>query len=1119
MDTPATTERKTMKTYTEFSIREPLGVDWSDQLLCQHVIFKKPVDLSALALCDGQGRETPFQATRVEPGRNGKPGSADLWFWCDLPADSEARFRLTPSQTAPWKKPIVTPRPVDRPFSLTTGCFRIKLPGSRRFRKPVAADRLPGPILGFSRSGHGWIGGSRIESRLLCRSVTTTVVETGPLWTDVRVGYEFEHGSTYAMTLRLYKGRDYVVIDERMAMRLDSRVIVRLYDGFEPDRFYSHVTCPVVAQKGHGRVEKIQYGADVRLREIQVPAIGTYYVPHLAGYGGLFNSRHKDRGLVGIVGLDGELWESAMHNRMRLAVRDGRGGRDVVLEMPAKAGRRIWALVMTDVDAAVKTAANEQSGLLMLQIRQSETRLRDVLNMRLGTPRAPTPPLLFDDALVERARRRLIALPSFKQRLESVEAGSVADPAFAYLMTGRRDYAEKVKGEIAAGLRGRFLHILLRGGGVADCSLATIFLSRTIRAWTGMLDLIRREPGLLDDARGRDIERLMLFWAHKMMAEGMWPHGRTALHQDHPESQKPLYSFPGDRPPDQPYWINCLPNFQSDWLIALAWIGLSFPGHPQSRAWIDRCLKDLDNQFEYFVFDTGAWIESMNYAMYTLNYYAHFFAALKSQGYRDYFADERLLRWLNWHTRMLTPPDPRIGGLQTQAAIGNAVLPDGQAAVFNWYAQRIPDRELAGRLVDVWRREGRPDLGHPGGTAIFESLLDPDQEARPLPKHGSTIEPGFGAILRHGEGTAEETFLTFKSGAVFSHYEGDELAFHWHARGVPLCSDYGVYQAPSAGWDAHNLVEVPAIDGIRRGFLTEHYLDESADYLVGDLPALIRFFEDHPEGFRDPNAGRFSQKYNYLDHEAPLGPKVWIRRALLFVKPHYLVLLDDVDGVTPSRFNIHCVADKVNVKRDRVEFAGRFGMNLTVFVADPARFTALTGRHDPKRANVDHSQWFARIRGDHRDHHYRTVLYPHRGTEDVRFKKLGDGVGVQVNGPCGVDHVWLARHRVECRGKDYAFVGQVAFTRETEKCLEAHLIRGDHLSMNGLRIDGSGPIFVRRMESGDIRVRCDGPARRVTLRDLIPRTVQSVSPGVSTIGEGDEVRLDLPPGKNDMVLR
>ena len=66
------------------------------------------------------------------------------------------------------------------------------------------------------------------------------------------------------------------------------------------------------------------------------------------------------------------------------------------------------------------------------------------------------------------------------------------DPAFGYLMTGRREFAEKARDNMAAGLR-RFLNILLAGGGIADCSLSCISLSRPLRAWAGTLDLIRRE--------------------------------------------------------------------------------------------------------------------------------------------------------------------------------------------------------------------------------------------------------------------------------------------------------------------------------------------------------------------------------------------------------------------------------------------------------------------------------------------------------------------------------------------------------------------------------------------------------------------------------------------------
>lgn len=1111
----------------EFSVLEPLGVAWQDQLLCRRVTFSRAVNLARLSLyadsSEGtHGAEVPFQATDVVPGRGGTR-AATLWFWCDLEAGERRNYQLRSSRRAP-SSPVVTaalvyptPGQVEKAeLVLKSRHLRLRLPGSRDYRKPVPAARVPGPLTGFSRPGQPWFGGSHWESRLNCTAIATEILAGGPLWTEARVHYAFEHGASYAMMVRLYQDRDYAVVDEQIATRIDGRLVLELSRGWAPDRFYVRNTCSALENDGHSTVAPLPPPGD-RLREIQVPAIGTYYVPHLTGYAGLFEAGQQDRGLLGIVGLDGAQWESAIHNRLRMARRtDG----EVVLEMPAKAGRRRWGLMMTNVAPAIVTGAHQQSPLLALQIRQSQTRLQDVLAMQLTAP-ATAAPLFFTEALVHRARTRLAAVPEFADHLAAVQSGAVAEPAFGYLMTGQRSYAEAARAEILQGLLGMRDRTLQ--GGTTDANASTIILSRNLRQWALILDLLRLEPDLMENTQGREIERLFLFFAHKMMAGDSWPFRRVALHQDHPEAQKPLYGFPGEVPPDVPYWSNCLPNFQSDWLTALATIGLLYPTHPQAPDWVAAGVQDLDAQLDAFVFPTGAWVESMNYALFTLNYFTQFFLMLQHAGGRNFFADERLLRWLHWHTRMLTPPDPRIGGLHTQAYVGNAILPDGQAAVFNWLARLIPDRELAGRLIEIWRREGAPAFAHPG-PRLVESLLDPDQPAGILPLFGSTLEPGFGALLRHDEGTRFETFLTFKVGVIFSHYEGDELSFHWHARGVPLCSDYGVYQGPSGEWSAHNVVEVPALDSIRRGFLTDHQLDASADYLVGEHPGLIRYYEDFPESFRDPDTPRFAQKYNYLDHEAPLGPKVWRRRALLFVKPHYLVLLDDVDGVTPSRFNLHCVADKVRLRADRLEYAGRFGMDLSVFVAEPASFTIETGRHAPQRGTTDHSQCFARLQPatpnlGQASQQYRTVLYPHTPTESVSFRRLEDGVGVEVDGPAGRDRVWLARETLVCDGPDYSFTGSVAFTR-LAPTRELHLLRGRHLRVEDLAIEGEGPIHVECHPDGRLTVRTDGPARRITVTRAGARLkVLETTPGVTVTAQGAGLVADIAPGEQSLRVK
>lgn len=1079
---------------TTFTLTEPLGVEWRAQLLCQRVTLDGPLHLKTAHLL-ADGVEVPFQATEVEAN------AATLWFWCDLPAHAARRYELVQGAAAP-PAPYRPGKVREETLTLANPLLRLNLTGSHRYRAPREAAEVPGPIQGYARPGQAWLGGSRWETRLRCTGIVTEITESGLLWTEARITYTFEHGASYAMTVRLYTDRDYAVIDERMALRFAGRLLLDLSTGWKPDHFYVRSNGSTLSADGHSHSEPIPTAPNERLREIQMPAIGTYYVSNITGYLGLFMKKRPECCVLAVVGLDGDQWESAIHNRMRIATR-AKG--EVVMEMPVKAGRRRWALALTESEAALVTAANAQSSLLALRIRQSDIPLREVLAMQLSAPNGART-LLFTDAIVQRARTRLLQLPAFRASLDAVLGDASSDPAYAYLMTGERHYAEQTRGQIRAGLRDMLGRLLL--GGVTDGSATTIALSRSLRAWIGMLDLIRHEPDILDNDEGREIERLFLFFAHLLMSERIWPHRRTALHHDHPESQKPLYSYPGDVLPDKPYWINCLPNFQSDWLIALASIGLAYPAHPQSGAWVEECLRDQDAQLDAFVFPTGGWVESMNYALYTLNYYAQFFLMLKEAGLRDYFADARMLRWLDWHTRMLTPPDPRIGGLQTQAYVGNAILPDGQSATFNWYAQHIPDRELAGRLVEIWRRAGSPPFAHPG-PRFFEALLDPDQPTSPLPQTGSTLEPGFGAILRAEEGTPEETFLTFKVGAIFSHYEGDELSFHWHARGVPLCSEYGVYQPASAGWDAHNLVEVPALDYIRRGYLADAQLDESADYLVGDLPGLVRYYEDFPEDFADRASLQLGKKYNYLDHEAPLGPKIWLRRAMLFIKPHYLVLLDDVDGVTPARFNLHCVADRVAEIPGGLNFTGRFGMDLTAFVLQPASYTITTGQHAPVKGEVDHSQLFARIipKGAN---HFRTVLYPHRAEETVRCRALEDGVGTLVTGPCGLDRVWLTRETVQLAGEGYAFTGSVGWVRAGAGL---HLLHGRLLAAEGLTIAGDGPAHLEYHADGSLHLRTDGPARRLTITDAAtPRRVSEHTPGITVHRDGAQVVLDVAPG-------
>lgn len=72
---------------------------------------------------------------------------------------------------------------------------------------------------------------------------------------------------------------------------------------------------------------------------------------------------------------------------------------------------------------------------------------------------------------------------------------------------------------------------------------------------------------------------------------------------------------------------------------------------------------------------------------------------------------------------------------------------------------------------------------HPGGDT-HPGKPDPLAEARkfgytPDPQRWRTEElPGFGVIFRNATGSADETYLAFKSGPNRGHYHGDSLSFH-----------------------------------------------------------------------------------------------------------------------------------------------------------------------------------------------------------------------------------------------------------------------------------------------------------------------------------------------------
>jgi hypothetical protein len=208
---------------------------------------------------------------------------------------------------------------------------------------------------------------------------------------------------------------------------------------------------------------------------------------------------------------------------------------------------------------------------------------------------------------------------------------------------------------------------------------------------------------------------------------------------------------------------------------------------------------------------------------------------------------------------------------------------------------------------------------------------------------------GFGAIMRDGFGTANESFLSFKAGPSRGHYHNDENAYHFYSGGTPISLDYNCSYTPRGDHAAlHNSMtfgvastlthngrgtKVPAQEEIGSTAQVRHFAtSEVADLVIAERSAdSLSLRPIYP---RDNEFGR--------DYPTREVPKITHRRKLVFVKnsdqsplSDYLVVWDESDSMQRQQLNIHLLAREVELSKDGRTFTatGQFDKDMIVFLA------------------------------------------------------------------------------------------------------------------------------------------------------------------------------------------
>jgi len=949
------------------------------------------------------------------------------------------------------------------------GLERIELPLA-----DVACIGLPGrelvigahaPFVAFA----GRAMTSAIHCNTAVEGASLYQINDGPLFTDFALEYRYAEERRYTLTFRCYTQDPYIEVSEHFSLRMNAELVWTL----NPDRRFTYIisrdnfegeTQPSIEPLGK------EHPRDVLCR-LQMPVLTEYFIPNNRGWFAFYDQRDEVAGMVGILGLYGAQWEEPVANMPELLDKDG----TVEWHASLASGTRHWLLYAGPV--ATTYTADQRFVFHRLHAEFNALRLDEHLDLSGDTcfdaTDATRSGVFAAGDLHAGAQQRLKSYPCLQQVLATPDAwmsqhGGMHQASFRYLLAPTPDNARALYDHLIARFEQWVRQFQGWRTGQGDYMKNVIGFSRYLRGMLLAYEQLRRDAVLAEEQVGR-LNAYFVFAARRILDEGRWPHSRTWKHPDHPESSRDFYTYGGEHKPDRLVWTNCLPNFQSDPMCALAHLSSLFTDHPDARQWQRFALDDLDRQLDAYCGQSGAWAESINYALYTFSYFIITFKVVKERWGIDYFNDTRVRRYASWLCRFLGPQDKRWEKY-TWPGIGNACCPTSGGEYLLCYAAELAETDpLRADCLAVWQRL-EPNCAPSEHYPVVMAAMAPAggvQEDCPVRPLSSECMDEVGVALRDRHTLPDESFLFQKIGFAKDHYEGDETAFNWYAKGTPLCMDYGTYTGDVGGGSAHNVVEIPDEDHLRRGYLADHLFTSALDYTRCEVPVTLKLLWGKVRTFTEVDglAGTVREKtpYFYIGDKNPVGPKTWKVRQLLFVKPDYTVLFDRVYGEVPHRYNLHVTGTDLRREGQRITARGRFDLDLLAYVQHPTEFEIETGElipnyNPPGRPDerFKHAQHYFRLYNK-TDGIYRTLLFAQERERAVEVRSVGEH-GFTIVTPDYTDYVFLHNDMVEHADDDIQFIGRVGWIRRSiDGRIQACMPDGDLIEAFGVRIDGRGP--------------------------------------------------------------
>lgn len=1089
-----------------FTLRDYLHHNWRNELVTYRVDKGKVPHPARLTGPNGQ--LVPVQVRDL-----GKESEV-AFIVRDLPADGEVTYTLTGG--AEIGRPLT--QSLKTGLLLDGGEVAALLPGAGD-EKPVGktlAEVTP-PLKSVRAADGTWLGAGRLVGDLPVKDIKTTLVASGPVYAEARTDYTVE-GGKYSMTVRVIQGQPAVLVSEEFDMPAGAAekcfFQYDLKEGLDPDRLAvlgrlwrkrteaTKVWADAKNQglPGAGDDYKLDFDADRR----EVACIGyvTWWPEtvrvmtlHASATGqalSFFPTRigqwRNPMGCYLETRQDGSLFLSLPLYVKQTWPNDGVDQTNPFYTGRPEKGwvqtalRRQWAFTVSPEAEAFPAAG--QSAVAQAVVKYSDLPLDKLKDwtFKWDWEGVKYPRLYLDPEKLAETRVRAQQIPGWDTGLRTYYMRPLT-----YVLTGD----PKVGDEL--------LHTPLKQANefaVAGCLPGLrYYASNLFDNWgyvgfaapnnsTPMIELVRFDAAMsvegATEAEKAEMQELMAFVA-QMVYDPDWHAVGAGWHLGNP-----------NMPPRQENHLGVASR--------------ALPTHPLAKAWAARGAAEQQRLLADMVKPSGAWRECPHYqyeaAMYPLMQAA---IPLKLAGTYDVFADPRLKKTMIYLMNILTPPDPRfeVRGQKprTLPAFGNGSwefmpLP-GWVAAFT--AQDDP--EFSKAMMWAWEAQGNQSW-----FQMSPLVLDPELPKQ-QPELRSTLFEGFGAVLRSGFPSEDETWMAFKHGSCIEHYNyGDQGSFMMFAKGAPLVLHFGSTYTPyfQGTWYFNkanfNHRPLAPADGEAYKVIQSFGLDP-ADYSLGtegwESQQQIDATVMHTRGFYSGKEADYAHGEQVQtvqgvapkdpDHKLPPNTELamvripethWNRRIALLkdpdpLAPNYFVMRDDIigQGNFPGEWNIWTPAQDVQINGNQAVATSKYGVIMDVFMAEPAQpqwFTQsllalpsptattsfLAGPSQPYAVDKPWRETHINLRARSAPGQgFLAVLFPRKADQPAAtFETIAGGKGVKVGTTRGTDWVFLSEVPVKWTGEGLAFSGTAGAIRKAGDKWTVVFFEPGEITVNGKTI-------------------------------------------------------------------